>query len=971
MIIQDSPPLRTREAYAPTTLPVNVAGGVLTGPGTLLSIWATAYNKGVAKGATPAECAKHGMHEMLTQGKMADIRQISYQAAAATDPGAPSTFNFDPGQYFPTTGIGTWENLPFAALALACAIAAGSIIGIIIAVAIIIIDLVEMLLNVFSGKPRAQDTVTIGNRLCHSQNPAGYIAGTLLLRNLSQNDIVLSSTNAKDQQILGEIRRQAYNLIVAQGQTEKFAKATIDYVWNSSNDKNFKLPEWLKTWPQKGTTTNPPPNMPQPCIPSAQDGQGDELTDGLACASQNLAVIAAWMPYLWSQLGSGTPGTGGGGGTTDPVTCTQLTGLLDATNGALAAIATAIATAGAGGGTPIDLSMIATELGTLLMELRNYPPVWQAIGLALNNNLAAIASAITTAPGTDVSSIAKPLAAIAPSRQIMPAVVEAWLAEGLIDGSMGQLINGSPGLEEIIEKDIPGATTVLRWAKMLGVKTGVSWSDVLNFITPEFIKWFEPLLAQLEGLLRNTYGGLKPGLLGDIEKIGEGAASVAGLPAIAALQFVLGPAQAMGHITPGQQTAAAQQTFGRAWAMGETAHLLAILAGLIPNGLGFPFSGWAALVAEAAGFREIATALHRPYYAVAFSRPTAYQANAATRSLYPTYAHAQSLAARGLITAAQLAECESYGGIQPAYVAATERAAYEGMNARLLLRVIETGLFSQAVLTDELTFSGMRPSSQSRIAHAAPFLATAAQRTELIASVQKAAVAGLLDDAAVSSQVSAANSNTDETSLILSRIHLEILIAEAKDLESEYSTLYQVGLVDDVTFRGYLGGIGLQPWKINTVAGKAEARANATLQRKTIAMANALARTTAAEERKAAMKNYSTGSIDAAALLAALIVTGLTPIQAAAWVDLAALQKKGNLRWVHGVMLNPNDAKLLSERVAALSTQRSHGLITDAQLVAQLSALTIPKDEINVIVAKADASAAAAKLATLWPVATS
>ena len=971
MTLTDSPPLRTREAYAPMTLPVNVAGGVLTGPGTLLSIWATAYNKGVAKGATPQDCAKHAVHEMLTQGKMADIRQISYQAAAATDPGAPSTFNFNPGQYFPIDGQVTWSEMQ-AQLSLALAICqVNLLIGLIVLAAFIIMDLIVELINLFTGKPRALDTVTIGNRLCTSQNPAGYIAGTLLLRNLSQNDIVLSSSNAKDQQILGEIRRQAYNLIVAQGQTEKFATATIDYVWSSSNDKNFKLPEWLKTWPQKGTGNQPPPNMPQPCIPSAQDGQGDELTDGLACASQNLAVIAAWMPYLWGQLGSGTTGTGGGGGTTDPVTCTQLTGLLDATNGALAAIATAIATAGAGGGTPIDLAPIVKELTVLAAAAQSYPPLAKAIGDALNNNLAAIASAILTAPGTDVSSIAKPLAAIAPSRQVMPAVVEAWLAEGLIDGSMSQLINGSPGLEEIIEKDIPGATTVLRWAKMLGVKTGVSWSDVLQFITPEFIKWFVPLLAQLEGLLRNTYGGLKPGLLGDIEKIGEGAASVAGLPAIAALEFVLGPVQAMGHITPGQQTAAAQQTFGRAWAMGETAHLLAIIAGLLPDGLGFAFSGWAALVAEAAGFREIATSIHRPYYGVAFGRPTAYQANAATRSLFPTYANAQSLAARGLITAAQLAECEAYGGLQPAYVVATERGAYHGMNARQLLRLIETGLFTNVAISDELTFSGMRPISQTRMQTAAPFLATAAQRTELIDTVESACVQGLLADADVRSLLSYANSTSDQGSLILATAHLKILIQETKDLESEYSTLYYGGVIDDLTFRSYLSGIGLQQWKINTVAGKAEARANAMLQRKTIAAAAALARTTAAEERKTAMKNYSTGSIDAAALAAALVVSGLTPIQAAAWVDLAVLQMKGNLRWVHGLTLNPNDAKLLTERVAALSAQRSHGLITDAQLVAQLSALTIPKDEINAIVAKADASAAAAKLATLWPVETS
>lgn len=971
MDLQDSPPLRTREAYAPMTLPVNVAGGVLTGPGTLLSIWATAYNKGVAKGATPQDCAKHAVHEMLTQGKMADIRQISYQAAAATDPGAPSTFNFNPGQYFPIDGQVTWSEMQ-AQLSLALEICqVNLLIGLIVLAAFIIMDLIVELINLFSGKPRAQDTVTIGNRLCTSQNPAGYIAGTLLLRNLSQNDIVLSSSDAKDKKILGEIRRQAYNLIVAQGETEKFAKHTIDYVWNSSNDKNFKLPEWLKTWPQKGTTTNPPPNMPQPCIPSAQDGQGDELTDGLACASQNLAVIAAWMPYLWGQLGSGTPGTGGGGVTTDPVTCTQLTGLLDATNGTLAAIATAIATAGAGGGAPVDLSMIATELGTLLMELRNYPPVWQAIGLAVNNNLAAIASAILTA-APDSAGIVAAIKAIGSDTTIDEQFRDFLLGEGVLPANVAQLMSGSTNFEALIKVLFPVLTSLVNWFHATGLDNpDVIYADAIG----PFVTWLKTFWPEIKTAILALFKTATTPPISTFFTVTEGVAeiiaAIVGSPAIAALNFVHAPALALGNIKPGDQTTAAALTFSRAWAMGETAHLLAILSGIAPTGLGAAFSGWAAQVSDAAGFREIATALHRPYYAVAFSRPTTYQANAAMRSLYPTWHEAQHLAARGLITAAQLAECEAYGGLQPAYVAPTERGAYHGIHAFHLMSLINTGLFTPDVLDDELVFSGMRPVSQDRMKTAAPFLATAAQRTELIATIQKAAVAGLLDDAAVSSQVSAANSNTDETSLILSRIHLEILIQEAKDLESEYSTLYQVGLLDDVTFRGYLGGIGLQQWKINTVAGKAEARANAMLQRKTIASAAALARTTAAEERKTAMKNYSTGVFDAAALLAALVVTGLTPIQAAAWVDLAALQKKGNLRWVHGLTLNPNDAKLLSERVAALSAQRSHGLITDAQLVAQLSALTIPKDEINAIVAKADASAAAAKLATLWPVETS
>src|SRR5207245_2032437 len=117
----------------------------------------------------------------------------------------------------------------------------------------------------------------------------------------------------------------------------------------------------------------------------------------------------------------------------------------------------------------------------------------------------------------------------------------------------------------------------------------------------------------------------------------------------------------------------------------------------------------------------------------------------------------------------------------------------------------------------------------------------------------------------------------------------------------------------------------------------------------TIAAAVALQRATASEERKAAMRNFTAGNIDAAALGIALVATGLTPTQAIAWSDLAVLQKAGGLHWIYGLQLTPAEATLLRERVAALTDQRKRLQISDAQYVSGLQALNIPPRYINAL----------------------
>jgi hypothetical protein len=298
-------------------------------------------------------------------------------------------------------------------------------------------------------------------------------------------------------------------------------------------------------------------------------------------------------------------------------------------------------------------------------------------------------------------------------------------------------------------------------------------------------------------------------------------------------------------------------------------------------------------------------------------------------------------------------------------------AAYSGMNPRMMLRLIETGLFSHAEIADELTFSGMRPASQERMLRAAPYLATQPQRTALRSEIEKAAAAGLIDDTDMLNRIDAAEHDTDRNSLIVARVKLEQLQKFAADLENEYSTLWQAGLIDEVTYRADLAGIGLQQWRVDGLTARGEARQAATLARQEAAAARALAKATTAAERKVAIQNFLAGNINAAELAAALILTGLTPIQAAAQVDLAVLQKEGKPRNLYGMSLSGDAASLLNDRVRALLDQRKRNLISDQQFTDGLRNLGLSSHFINALRAQADATLTPKKEAYVVPVETS
>jgi len=122
------------------------------------------------------------------------------------------------------------------------------------------------------------------------------------------------------------------------------------------------------------------------------------------------------------------------------------------------------------------------------------------------------------------------------------------------------------------------------------------------------------------------------------------------------------------------------------------------------------------------------------------------QAKATFKQEIPGTTALQGLVAQGLLDRTRARAIVQFNGTPDELEPIMQQSAYRGLNPRQMLRLIETHLFSDAEIADELTFSGMRPVSQHRMLVAAPYLASASARSALRSTAESAYVEGLLSD---------------------------------------------------------------------------------------------------------------------------------------------------------------------------------------------------------------------------------
>src|SRR5260370_41143417 len=377
---------------------------------------------------------------------------------------------------------------------------------------------------------------------------------------------------------------------------------------------------------------------------------------------------------------------------------------------------------------------------------------------------------------------------------------------------------------------------------------------------------------------------------------------------------------------------------------------------------------WVAeLMAGAVGWEELRDLRLKPFIQHGIAKVVQMEAKARFQQELPGNGEFAGWTARGLMDPARSDELMTLNGLHFSLRPIAIEAAHSGLNARMLLRLAGTGLFSDADVADELPFGGMRPTSQHRLILAAAYLGSEPERGKLRSALERFYAAGLIADNDLVSGLESAEHATDRFNLILRTVKLEKQIALAKEYEAAYSREFLAGLLDPPGYQSALEVLGMQPPDVAARMFRDESHLLVTQTLGAERAVRAQARATAAQERRTALEGYRTGTLDPAGLSAALTLTGLSAAQVAAEVGYQILARSGVLRWIYGRQLPPQEAPLLRQQVADLTRQREIQMLTDAQYVAQMTSLSIPPRYIQSLRAGANAHISPKTQAILTP----
>jgi len=513
------------------------------------------------------------------------------------------------------------------------------------------------------------------------------------------------------------------------------------------------------------------------------------------------------------------------------------------------------------------------------------------------------------------------------------------------------------------------------WAKDRDARIkilGAQFTNILKllpgWIWAIFQEGSDESLADLAGVFVNIFNTLAPDALAD-----------AGTAAVAAMEWVRQPLTAAGNITPGNQTPIAEAMYGRAWTMGELAHGLAMLAGILPLGLSRAFSGFAALVAQGAGFEQITDAILGSWIKAGLARPNEYQANAQFRSRAPGGEDAHEMYARELITPAQYAQLLGWDGLMTEFESPMLQQAYRAISPFMLIRLLDAGALAETDARNLMTFGSIRASDQDVMIKAGGVLALRPYETQALSALLISYEHGTATDADLDNALAAMSlpdGAEQQIHVAAKQRKIEYLVGVLHHVNSEG---YEFGQVTDADYISNLTGAGMTEemaqayYGIDSIkkAGKAaasEARAAAAeaskVRRAAIAAANRqyLAGvygqpTIAAPVSPGAATGPATRAIAEALLLAARLAAGEDPALAALGVTLMQLRAAGNLVKVYNLLLDHADAAILRSKVAAIREQAVKKAIDSTTELAQLELLGLSAAWAQSLVAKDAAQA--------------
>jgi len=463
-------------------------------------------------------------------------------------------------------------------------------------------------------------------------------------------------------------------------------------------------------------------------------------------------------------------------------------------------------------------------------------------------------------------------------------------------------------------------------------------------VTGGLLTELAPLLSGLAGQIKAAFTAQGPTISGDIK-------DAVGQVARDAFETATKNLESIGLSTPDTAVLTAASALAEAFGFGLASFgVTAAFEALLPEKLN-TLNGVGPMLAQLAGFAEVAAAIRDPLYRNAFGKSAEYHYRSVFKPEYPDENDAVKWHSRGLLTDDQLKVIFEISGLKTEYEAPYILAAYRPVPPFLLARAAEAGVIPKSDLDSALQFGGFRPADITMLERAYAGLALLPYETRYLQSVERSVELGTDTPASLARSMDLIHLSQQAQGFVQLQV-AELKLHNLTELyRKSVSESYKYGTTTDAQYVPSLEAIGIDPaeaqgyYAIDSIAK----------QGKILAAALRAEERLANQQRSAAMRaaiaEFTAGTIGGAALEAALLLAGIDPLIASYAVVVQTARQAGPPVLVYGIELGRTAALLLHEKVTALGRQVKARLVTPAEALLTLAGLGIPSANAEALVA--------------------
>jgi hypothetical protein len=455
----------------------------------------------------------------------------------------------------------------------------------------------------------------------------------------------------------------------------------------------------------------------------------------------------------------------------------------------------------------------------------------------------------------------------------------------------------------------------------------------------------QPLATQIETAVTTVGGGIRAALEPGLASIGTQAFNTI--------------AESLGgnkDVTPDQWETIAGKLFGDAAGFGLSSFAVsAAFESIFPEKLN-TLNSVGPLLATLAGFEEVTHAGIAPMLYAYVAQPARYDANSKARSLLPDLMTARIMLSRRLITQDQFNTLVAYAGLSPDWVAADTSLSYRPIQARALATAIVDTPFPTSTMTAILEDNGFSDSNVNFLLGVLQYNSTKNLRNSYISETLTAYGDGVVSDSELNQILTSQGWSDDAVTMATNRALIMRRVKLATEVSSQVVSLVTAGLLTPDEGLQQLEAAGVVDWQANLKITLATTKAELQQARQSAAAAAKLELTRQRNLTRAAIAEYERGAIDDAGLTVALAALGLDPTLVASVLAVETAKRAGKLKFVYGQFLTPENAKVLTEKVAAYEAQFKASQIDLATVTNALASLNIPDAQAKALIADWSAS---------------